>query len=232
MQEQTAAAAGLNGRGPAHPPACTDAAAAEPEAGRGGTDSAIMAAAKPETGPEVAAGHGAGGRRRPTAKALLAALMADPTLYADIRRRVTETDESLSRMARGLGIEKKTFCTWVNDQDWPRPATAPQALPGRRAGRREPAAPDGDTRDARARLLSAVNRQIALVEKRLGRRGATVEERDARILGHLARTLGALKQIGEGGTTSKEAEPPDRDEEADARLAERIRKWARGEAGY
>lgn len=81
----------------------------------------------------------------------------------------------------------------------------------------------------RARLLRAVDRQARLVDRRLTGGEATIDERDARILGHLAKTLGTLMEIGEGGRTSKDREPPDRDD-AEDRLAERIRRWARGGA--
>ena len=80
----------------------------------------------------------------------------------------------------------------------------------------------------KARLLRAVDRQIDKVDGRLRKKGAVVEEKDSRILGNLAKTLSALMQIGEGGTTSKDAEPPN-SEELEADLARRITRWARGE---
>jgi len=79
----------------------------------------------------------------------------------------------------------------------------------------------------RARLLRAIDRQVRIVDARLTGAEAEIDERDSRILGHLAKTLGMLMEIGEGGRTSKDREPPDRDDPED-RLAERIKKWARG----
>ncbi|HET7714832.1 MAG TPA: hypothetical protein VFK86_04330, partial [Bauldia sp.] len=67
---------------------------------------------------------------------------------------------------------------------------------------------------------------------RIRKMGAEVEEKDARILSNLAKTLSTLMQMGESGKTSNDAEPPDRDEDAEERLAERIKRWARGEQGY
>ena len=78
-----------------------------------------------------------------------------------------------------------------------------------------------------ARLLRAIDRQVRLVDAGLAGSDAVLDERDARILGHLAKTLGTLMEIGEGGKTSKDKEPPDRDD-AEERLAERIKRWARG----
>jgi hypothetical protein len=85
---------------------------------------------------------------------------------------------------------------------------------------------------AKVRLVSAVNRQIELVEKRLEGKNAKVEEKDSRILGNLAKTLGTLIEIGERGKPSNDAEPTSRGEDVERRLAERIKAWARGEQGY
>lgn len=202
MQEQTETRAGLNGSGAGY---------------------TIAAEAEAAAAPAPVAGNGA----RLTHRARLRKLMAEPARYADIKRRVMETDESLGSMTRSLGVERTAFSAWVKAQGWPRPPTAPK--PPQR--RRPPARRPSDVDMAKARLVSAVSRQIELVEKRLDGPRAKVEEKDSRILGHLAKTLGTLMQMGSGGTTSNHAEPPDRGD-VDERLAERIKRWARGEQGY
>jgi len=206
MQEQIEACAGLNGAGAGY------AAVGE----------------TPDAPPEGAA---AGDDARLTHRERIRRLMADPVRYADIKRRVTETDESLGRMARELGVDKKAFSLFIAEQGWPRPPTAPKAPRRQRTVARKPAGGSGDIAVARARLVSALDRQIDRLDARLRQRVGDVEEKDSRILGNLAKTLATLMQMGTGGTTSKDAEPADRGD-VDQRLAERIKRWARGEQGY
>lgn len=84
-----------------------------------------------------------------------------------------------------------------------------------------------DAGKVRARLLGAIDRQVGMIDARLMDEGTEIEERDSRILANLAKTLSTLMEIEEGGKTSKDREPPERDD-AEDRLAERIKRWARG----
>jgi hypothetical protein len=156
--------------------------------------------------------------------------MADPAERERLRRRVMETADTYDEMAEPYGVSGGTLWNFVQRQRWPRPQHA-------RKGNRARTVPDADFRTSgtqivRARLLDAVDRQLGLVAKRLSGKGADVEERDSRILGNLAKTLGVLIEIGGGGKTTKDAETPTRGEDVERRLAERIKAWARGEQGY
>ena len=125
-------------------------------------------------------------------------------------------------LRRRIGAEK-----WIRPEGAPK---APEAVGGKTAGMRRLANSMADAGMVQARILRAVDRQIGKVDARLRKKGTEVEERDSHILGNLAKTLGALMNTGSGGTTSKDVERPNR-AEVEARLAERIRRWARGEEG-
>ena len=245
MQNQSEGRPGLNGSGAGYPPAATpgDVATAGVEAaadGNGATDAggvkteaaaapvvpspetmaAVPAEGEAVSSPGDAATRPLGGRRH------LALLVQDPAWRKELERRVTTTIEPLTGIARDLGIDLRALGEYVGRVGLVRPKGAPVA------GRQRLASGMSDAGDVRDRLLRVVDRQVGKIDAKLSRKDAEVDERDSRILGNLAKTLGVLMQTGEGGKTSKEAEPPDRDEEADARLAERIRSWARGEQGY
>jgi transposase-like protein len=211
MHEQIEARAALNGSGTAH----MVAPAPEVE---------TLPAPAPEVGTELPGG------RLPS---LLDAIMADPERREALRRQVMETTESIRDIAKGWGVNHETLRRRIKNEGWPRPAGAPKATrpsDGGAAGMRRLANSMADAGMVQARILRAVDRQIGKIDARLRKKGAEIEERDARILGNLAKTLGALTEIGSGGTTSKEMERPNR-AEVEARLAERIRRWARGEEG-
>jgi hypothetical protein len=209
MQEQIEVRAGLNGRG----------------AGRG-----IAGEASRQIATATAEPADAG--RPPTQRARLEMVMADPVRRADIHRRVTETAEPLRSIATDHGVSSRRLGEWAREQRWPRKSAVPQG-----PKRKSMATADGsgsaldEMSIAKEKLVGVLDRQIELVEKRLRRKGAEVEEKDSRILGNLAKALNTMMQMGPGGTTSNHAEPPDRDD-LDARLAERIKRWARGEQGY
>jgi len=210
MQEQIESRAGLNGGGA--------------ERGIAGEASGLVATATAEA---------ADAGRPPTQRARLEMVMADPVRRADIHRRVTKTAEPLRSIATDHGVSSRRLGEWGREHRWPRLPDAPQ-----RPKRKSTPTADGsglgldEMSIAKERLVGVLDRQIELVEKRLRRKGAEVEEKDARILGNLAKTLGALMQIGEGPRTTKDAETPTRGEDVDRRLAERIKAWARGERGY
>lgn len=157
------------------------------------------------------------------------AILDDPVRREALRQRIEETIESQNSIAEEFGVSSQALSKAVRRLRWTRPPDAPKAS----RSKAEFAGEAVDSAGAvRAKLVAAIDRQIDLVEKRLKGRKAEVEERDSRILGNLAKTLGTLMQIGTGGATSNHAEPPDRAEDVDSRLAERIKRWARGEQGY
>jgi hypothetical protein len=78
------------------------------------------------------------------------------------------------------------------------------------------------------RFYRACERQLALVERKLRRPRAEMEEKDVRALGLLAKTLGTLMALDrDDGAKLKDAEPVDRDK-LNAELARRIARWAEG----
>jgi hypothetical protein len=215
MQEQIEARAGLNGSGAEHDDVPMIAVGTLP-------------AAAPDGDAKVYRPRG----KRPSA---LDPIMADPQKREALRREVMETTDSIGEIARRWGVHPSTLGRLIKAEGWPRPAGAPKATrprDGSAAGMPRLASSMADAGLVQARILRAVDRQIGKIHMRLRKRGADIEERDSRILGNLAKTLGTLMQIGTGGTPSNQAEPPDRDEDVEARLAERIKKWARGEQGY
>jgi transposase-like protein len=211
MQEQIETRAGLNGSGMAHPLTPTL-----------DTETALA----PESGVEVSRPRG----KRPSA---LDPIMADPEQREALRREVMETIASIGQIAQRWGVHPETLRRRIGAEKWTRPEGAPKApdaAGGKTAGMRRLANSMADAGMVQARILRAVDRQIGKVDARLRKKGAEVEERDSRILGNLAKTLGALMDIGSGGTTPKDMERPNR-AEVEARLADRIRRWARGEEG-
>jgi hypothetical protein len=77
-----------------------------------------------------------------------------------------------------------------------------------------------------ARLYRAFERQVADIETRLAVPGARSDEKDARALGTLARTLETLIALDrDAGAQRDEPEPKDSDQ-LRAELARRIRSWA------
>lgn len=218
MQEQIGARAGLNGSGAGYEfPSANEAGVAGGEGGTTGGSSRSTSLAM-SGGVEEGA---------PRPRYPLVALMRDPATRAELKRRVTETDESYQSMADWLGVSRGAIQSHAKRQAWPRP---PTARGGHAAPSIELATLDQNAQLIRARLLQAIVRQVDKVDARLRKRDAEVDEKDSRVLGNLAKTLSTLMQMGEGGTTAKEMERPNR-AEVEARLAERIRRWARGEEG-
>ena len=166
---------------------------------------------------------------------VLGPLRADAERYAEVRRLVTETKLSLLAISGLTGIAETTLRNLIKGERWARLDGAPKQ-PARADGSRLPrkrlAETISDTEMVRGRLLRAIDQQIDKVDLRLRKRGAEVEEKHSRILGNLAKTLGALMQMGEGGTTSKETEPLTSEDARSNDWLDRIKRWARGEQGY
>jgi hypothetical protein len=183
---------------------------------------------------DVASANGAGGhvnggaptlRERMSAPEMRAAL-AEPGLRETVRRQVENTERSLRAIADEFLFPRSSFDRFVAEQDWPRPDGAPVAQGGSRAGERRLAATLDDAGAVMARIVRAADRQVRRIDLRLRKPGAEAEEKDARILGHLARTIKTLTAPDRGeGATAREPEPVDR-AELNARLVRRIRQWA------
>jgi hypothetical protein len=159
------------------------------------------------------------------------AALGEPSFRDGIRRAIEETVASERSIAQSFGAPPGSFARYVAKQAWRRPPGAPVKVGGVAKGSRRLAASIADAGGVMARLLRAVDRQIGKIETRLARKGAVIEEKDARILTHLAKTLHTLMALErDDGATAKEPEPVDR-EGMDTELARRIRDWAEGREG-
>ena len=146
---------------------------------------------------------------------------------AEARRLIEGTTLSAYAIARKLDIADSTVSNWKKAEGWTRPDGAPvqPAFGGRAPQRREP-------RDRHAdmvtRLYRVFDRQTADLEARAAGAGATTDEKDARTLSVLARTLDILKALDrDDGAKTDAPEPADR-ERFNAELARRIKRWAEG----
>jgi hypothetical protein len=163
-------------------------------------------------------------RRRPSTSA---EIMADPETHEAIRRLVTESTLSYRAIGGRYGLRGSRVRDWAVRHAWPRPPGAPKA-PTRRDGTpvaRRPRPAESDIAAVRRRLVRAVDRQIARIEKGRQATDAAAGERDSRILANLAKTLATLTEKGEGGATRNRMELPDRDA-LEERLARKIERWA------
>jgi len=155
----------------------------------------------------------------------------DPALIAEAKRLIETT--ALSQMAIGarLGMKPQVISRLKIEGGWQRPPGAPGAPQVLRAGL-APAARTAVVAAKRdqlvARLYHACDRQLLLVERKLKKPDAEMEEKDVRTLGHLAKTLGTLMALErDDGAKTADAEPVDRDQ-LNADLARRIARWAEG----
>ena len=157
----------------------------------------------------------------------MAALAADPARRAEARRRIEETAESGRRIADDFGLPPASLHRYAAREGWVRPPDAPKATrPTGGAQPRNLAATIDDAGAVMGRVLRAVDRQVRMIETRLKKRGAAIEEKDARILGTLAKTLATLMALErDDGATTRETEPVDRVQYR-AELARRIAAWA------
>ncbi len=128
----------------------------------------------------------------PSAAATSSTATLDPP-WVEIRAAYEGSDLAVGAIARAYGLNPDRIWRRARREAW-------SARRGATTGRREPAAPV-DRATLVARLFRAVERQIAEVERRFdGTAPASLEEKDARTLGALARTLelliGLEKQAG------------------------------------
>ncbi len=186
------------------------------------TDAARLPAIAPQTAPRrhLVIGFDGVSRRVLDADAYAA-------LRARARRKVEGTTQSQYEIARSLDISTTTLSYWKRREGWTRPAGAP--LPPRLG----PALPPGEKSEARrlrmiGRLYRVFERQTADLEARAVQPDATTDEKDARALSVLAKTLETLIALDrdDGAKTAK----PESVDRADykAELARYLSRWADG----
>ncbi|WP_334175008.1 hypothetical protein [Pseudoxanthobacter sp.] len=132
-------------------------------------------------------GHGAG---RDGARAVAAAPRrgrVSAAKRAEARVLFEGDGFALTDIAAAAGVTTATVLRWAKAAGWRRGAERPAAAGGAAAGG-EPAADRGALV---GRLMQAFARQVSEVEARLGSEGGA-DERDARTLGVLAKTLETL----------------------------------------
>ena len=166
--------------------------------------------------------YGAGGGWRGAWRTRSAAM-------AEAQKLVEGTTMPQSTIARTIGISPRTLADWKREGGWRRPEGAPEAphvVVQALSARAEAAPPDERAPATRAelvdRLFAVFDRQLNGVEERARR--VFTQEKDARTLGTLARTLGTLMALERGDgdqPDDPEAEAVDPDE-IRARIARRL----------
>lgn len=173
--------------------------------------------------------------RRSVPGGRLGTALSDPKTFAALRRAVEETDGSLREIAERFDVPRSSFARWVRGIGWTRPDAAPKA------GRAVATDPDdqrrvtsfAQVRTVRLRLLRAVDLQVTQIAARMAADKTAVDERDARALAALAKTLETLMALErDDKKTIKKTEPVDRGD-IRAALERRIARWVaeRGEPG-
>ena len=169
----------------------------------------------------------------------------DAAIMAKTRELIEKTTRSQRSIAEELLIPPTTVSKWKRTLGWVRPADAPkQPLFLTTAGRRHRVAPIGRTdrrverligrKERRAerligRLYRVCAEQVGLIETQLANSEEALEEKDARALATLAKTLAtlmALERDDGAKRTDPEAVDPD---EIRAKLARRL--YALGQSG-
>jgi hypothetical protein len=141
----------------------------------------------------------------------------------EARRLVEGTTLSQGVIASRTDVSPSTLSSWKRRFGWQRPQGAPEPPPLDNRGR------DLDLAAKRRekmieRLFRVFDRQLMDIETRACTPGAATEEKDARVLGTLARTLGTLMTLGRGDgdqPDDPEAEAVDPDE-IRAKIAQRL----------
>jgi hypothetical protein len=127
-----------------------------------------------------------------------------PPPWAEIRAAYVGSRLTVGAIAEAYGITKDRLWTRVRRENWPR----------RRDQTRTPDIGEPlDRRTLVGRLFRAVERQIAEIERRFERDvAATPDEKDARTLAALARTLELLIGLERGVARDTDDPEPDLDE--------------------
>ncbi len=113
-------------------------------------------------------------------------------LKADARRHVEGTTLPLREIARRLDIAASTLSRWKAEESWVRPAGAPVRPPFSGNGPGKTASAAARRTRMLGRLYRVFDRQAGDLEARAAKPGATTDEKDARTLAVLAKTLETL----------------------------------------
>jgi transposase len=150
-------------------------------------------------------------------------------VVAEARRLVEGTTQSQHAIAQQLKVSASVISVWKKKWGWVRPDGAPVAPPEVH-GFTNPKAAEQRREILLGRLYRVFDRQLKDVESRVANAMTTTDEKDARTLGTLARTLGTLMALQSGGGEGSgrhggaEADEPEKydPDEIRARLAERL----------
>jgi hypothetical protein len=162
-------------------------------------------------------------------------------LVAEARRMVEGTTLSQRAIAERLRISDSAISLWKKKGGCVRPEGAPVEPVAVRGTRRFEETTEKRHEILVNRLFRVFDRQLKDVESRAADAVATTDEKDARTLGTLARTLGTLIGLetgdragnGTDGRNGTEAGEPERydPDEIRARLAERLAGLSEDEEG-
>jgi transposase len=160
-------------------------------------------------------------------------------VMAEARRMVEGTTLSQHAIAQRLKVSDSAISIWKKKGGWVRPEGSPVEPASVRATRRFEQTTEKRREILVGRLFRVFDRQLKDVESRAADALATTEEKDARTLGSLARTLGTLIALDDGSGTGggrdggAEADEPERydPDEIRARLAERLAGLSEDEEG-
>ena len=137
-----------------------------------------------------------------------------PEVRERVRLLYEGTTKTISEISAETGVSRSTIMAWAKQDGWTRP---PGAEPPRmRIG------PDRHRR-LTERLFQVFGRQLATLEKRSGK-DAAAEERDARTLAVLAKTLDTMIAL-DRDDGAKKPESVDRGDYK-AELARTLSRWA------
>jgi hypothetical protein len=139
---------------------------------------------------------------------------------AKIAYRVEATTEPMRAIAKDIGVSARSLTRFKEKERWTRMPAAPK----RKRKGQPPPATGGDFALIKQKLLAAVDRQIDAVNGQAREGGA--EEKSARALATLAKTLETLMALErDGGARQATAEPVNRAELREA-LARKIAQWS------
>ena len=166
-------------------------------------------------------------------KGAVSILFDDPESEDEVRRLVEETALSLTAIAEQFAVPRTSLSQAVRARGWrrpdgasehlKRPASASRASPSKRLARSL-----DDFDQVAGRLLRVVDRQINLIEQRMRSGRPSVDEKDARTLGALAKALETVHSLGRQRGKDQRTEGPVDRSALKADLARRIAAWAEG----
>ncbi len=153
-------------------------------------------------------------------------LDAVAALKAEARREVEGTTLSLYEIARRMDIATSTLSRWKAEEDWVRPDGAPTQPNFGGKARPRSETPEARRRDMIGKLYRVFVRQAGDLEARAAKPGASTDEKDARTLSVLAKTLETLIALDrDDGAKATKPESVDRADYR-AELARTLSRWA------